>query len=309
VRGCYPVASIDRKPTKTDFTVDASALPLGVVNYCLAEGLGSPTDVQLLNGGEISDTARVILRSGHSLVLKQSSRAPADLYQLESLGLDELRRVGALRIPEVHLVGETFLLMEDLGSVPRSTGDWEEFGRAVAKQHETTGPAFGYGYDNYLGLVIQRNGWTDDGHDFFIQHRVLRYLEVANCVAAFTADDRRDIESFAESLRERIPVQTPALLHGDLWRENMLFHPDAGPAAIDPAVYYGWPEAELAMVRQCGGVPDTFFAAYHEVVGSEPGWEERLELLAVREMLSAVAHDGPASTAVRDIRALVAKFR
>ncbi len=48
---------------------------------------------------------------------------------------------------------------------------------------------------------------------------------------------------------------TPSLLHGDLWSGNAITDSAGAPAIIDPAVYYGWAEAELAMTNPARPVP------------------------------------------------------
>jgi fructosamine-3-kinase len=51
------------------------------------------------------------------------------------------------------------------------------------------------------------------------------------------------------------------LLHGDLWSGNVLFG-NAGPCLIDPAVYYGDREADIAMTELFGGFSEAFYRAY-----------------------------------------------
>ena len=60
--------------------------------------------------------------------------------------------------------------------------------------------------------------------------------------------------------------------------------------------------------RQCGGVPDAFFAAYNEVNPLQEGWWERLEILYIREYLSVIAHLGDYGDIVPRLRALLDKF-
>jgi len=66
-------------------------------------------------------------------------------------------------------------------------------------------------------------------------------------------------------------MQPASLLHGDLYRGNMQCGALGEPALIDPAVYYGWAEAELSMARQQGDVPTSFFAAYQSIRPLEAG--------------------------------------
>ncbi len=50
------------------------------------------------------------------------------------------------------------------------------------------------------------------------------------------------------------------------------------PAIIDPAVYYGHREADLAMTLLFGGFEDSFYSAYAEVYPLNPGWQKRMEI-------------------------------
>ncbi len=58
------------------------------------------------------------------------------------------------------------------------------------------------------------------------------------------------------------PPEPPARLHGDLWSGNAIIDAAGGPAVIDPAVYGGHREIDLAMMRLFGGFSPRVFAAY-----------------------------------------------
>jgi fructosamine-3-kinase len=140
-----------------------------------------------------------------------------------------------------------------------------------------------------------------DGHEFFAQNRILNFLPLPNCQKAFTLDERARIERLAAKLPEIMPAQPASLLHGDFWvveREdtmygNVVVDANRVPALVDPAVYYGWAEAELGAYHQYGGTPDSpFYPAYLEVNPLDDGWEDRLPLMGIREWLSTVEHLG-----------------
>lgn len=282
-------------------------IPPEVLAFFEAESLGGVQQIQPLKGGLISLTRRITTYSGASFVLKHSADAPLRLHQLEADGLRALGSVEGLRTPAVYAAGETFLLLEDLGSAPPAPDYWERAGRGIARQHRHNRPRFGYTEDNYRGLLVQHNPWTDDGHAFFIQHRILRYLDLPRVRRVFSTPERRTIARFAARLRELIPAQPAALLHGDLWHENMLTDPQGQPALVDPAVYYGWPEADLSMMLDHAHA-DRFFGAYNEISPLAPGWQQRLPLLGIRDWLSSVAHFGERSRGGPKIRALIAPF-
>lgn len=64
----------------------------------------------------------------------------------------------------------------------------------------------------------------------------------------------------------------PSLLHGDLWSGNVIAGNDGLACLIDPAVYVGHAEADLAMTELFGGFPESFYAAYKEAAPLQPGF-------------------------------------
>ena len=54
---------------------------------------------------------------------------------------------------------------------------------------------------------------------------------------------------------------------------------------IDPAVYYGNREADLAMTRLFGGFSGEFYSAYEEAYPLPPGVESRIDLYNLYPLL------------------------
>lgn len=282
-------------------------VPEAVVTFLMEAGFGAVTAVNPVSGGNINQIQRLHTTNNTTFILKQSSGAESRLFACEAAGLQVVRKAG-IRTPDVYLYAADFLLLEDLGSHPVNNGTWEEFGRAVARQHLHTNDRFGFAYDNFLGPLPQINTWADNGHEFFGQHRVLRYLSEPLCAQSLTKKDRQNVEGVVRRLPDLVPAQPPALLHGDLWHTNMLVDAQGNPALIDTAVYFGWPEAELSMTRQYGQVPRTFFAAYNEVNPLQEGWWERLELLTIRQHMALLAFFGNKYNTLEQLRAVINKF-
>jgi fructosamine-3-kinase len=59
--------------------------------------------------------------------------------------------------------------------------------------------------------------------------------------------------------------QGPALLHGDLWSGNFYADGAGRPVLIDPAVYRGAGEVDLAMMELFGSLPEEFREGYEEI--------------------------------------------
>jgi fructosamine-3-kinase len=74
------------------------------------------------------------------------------------------------------------------------------------------------------------------------------------------------------------PPEPPARLHGDLWGGNLMHDAGGAPCLVDPAVYAGHREIDLAMMRLFGGFGARVFAAYEEAYPLAPGSLDRVPL-------------------------------
>ena len=62
--------------------------------------------------------------------------------------------------------------------------------------------------------------------------------------------------------------------------------PQGEPALIDPAVHYGWAEAELAMTTLFGVFPAEFYRAYQEIRPLETGLQSRFPIYNLYHLLN-----------------------
>jgi fructosamine-3-kinase len=74
-------------------------------------------------------------------------------------------------------------------------------------------------------------------------------------------------------------------LHGDLWSGNFLVKGGDTPILIDPAIYYGNREMDIAMSKLFGGFNSDFYFAYNESYPLENGWEERIQICNLYPLL------------------------
>jgi fructosamine-3-kinase len=101
------------------------------------------------------------------------------------------------------------------------------------------------------------------------------------------------------------------LLHGDLWRDNVIAGSFGRPTLIDPAVWYGWPEVDVSLMWLLPrpAASDRFFSTWEAIVHPEPGWADRAPLLHVREMLSVLPQFGDLNGTADRLRAVLMPFR
>ena len=72
-----------------------------------------------------------------------------------------------------------------------------------------------------------------------------------------------------------LPECKPSLIHGDLWSGNLIYDRQNSPVLIDPAVYYGHPEMDWAMLSLFGNYPEVAFRSYCELNYLEKGFKDR----------------------------------
>jgi fructosamine-3-kinase len=261
-------------------------LPEAVNSWCEAQGYGRVTASQPVGGGCINNGARLETASGCAFFLKTNSRAPADMFAREAEGLKALQVADGPRVPQTFLVGEAFLLLEDLAPARRQPDFWLSFGRRLAALHNHTNPRFGFMHDNYIGSNLQPNSWMPDGYQFFAEQRLLYQAELAGRRALLDAEGVRQVEALAARLPDLVPQQPASLIHGDLWSGNAISDANGDPAIIDPAAHYGWAEAELAMTALFGAFPQEFYQAYQELRPLKDGFQARFDLYNLYHLLN-----------------------
>jgi fructosamine-3-kinase len=213
-------------------------------------------------------------------------------FEAESAGLAQLGAAGALRVPQVRACGmaegTAFLALEWLESGAADEPCLRRLGAGLAAQHAVTASAYGWQRDNHIGRTPQRNDWSSDWAQFFVERRLRPQLRLA--AANGCADGIADRgEQLLQACPALLAGHRPAasLLHGDLWGGNWLAC-GGEPVIFDPAVYFGDREADLAMTRLFGGFAAPFYEAYEAVAPLPPGAPLRAELYNLYHVLNHV---------------------
>lgn len=266
--------------------LSASATPQAVQDWLDMQGYGEVVSAEAVAGGCISNGVRIKTSQGGRFFLKTNSETPEDMFGREAEGLEALRAAGELRVPQAHLHGADFLLLEDLAPASRSREYWTTFGQQLAGLHNHTDERFGFEHDNYIGSTPQPNTWTDDGYAFFAEQRLGFQAQLAAERGLLSYSEVGQVERISARLAELIPEQPASLIHGDLWGGNAIADVHGQPALIDPAAHYGWAEAELGMTALFGGFGAAFYAAYEEARPLESGYQERFPLYNLYHLLN-----------------------
>jgi fructosamine-3-kinase len=261
-------------------------IPKQVLEWISAEGYGDVVSSRGVGGGCINHGVRLTTSEGGNFFLKTNANCPPDMFACEVAGLNALKVPGGPRVPEPYVHGPDFLLMEDLAPASPANNYWEVFGRQMAALHSHTHQRFGFEGDNYIGSTPQNNTWMEDGYQFFREYRLNFQTELAGRRGLLNRGEVDAVLALSDRLLELVPEQPASMLHGDLWSGNSISDAQGQPAIIDPAAYFGWAEADLAMMELFGSPGRQFWHAYNEVNPLEKGWRERFKLYNLYHLLN-----------------------
>lgn len=257
----------------------------------LAELLGeTPGRMSPIAGGDIGRSFRVEA-SGENLFVKtyaerENPETAARLVEAEAQGLAWLAEPGVIRVPEVRAASDRLLVLEWIEPGEPTATTQESLGRGLAALHRSGPPAFGLGADNFIGTLPQSNLACDGWADFYATRRLAPLIERAREHGLLTHEMDRSASQLLAKLPEIVgPEEPPARLHGDLWGGNWICSDDGAPVLIDPSVYAGHREIDLAMMKLFGGFGDRVFAVYHEAHPLAAGFEERVRLYQLYPLL------------------------
>ncbi|MCH7890035.1 MAG: fructosamine kinase family protein [Gemmatimonadetes bacterium] len=245
-----------------------------------------------VSGGCIHQTARLSTNLQENFFLKWAAEPVSDVFAAEADGLDALREGTDLTVPEVigHSgAGENpaWLVLE---YVPRGSPapDYaERLGGALAALHEPSEGPYGWHRSNYIGSLPQTNTYMDDWPAFWWSERLEPQLALAGDNGWLAGLDREwaTLESKLPKLLGGAEEDGHSILHGDLWSGNVYPGPDGGPVLVDPAVYRGHREVDLAMTELFGGFPRAFYTAYEDRQPLTDGYDGRRHVYQLYPLL------------------------
>lgn len=261
------------------------------LSAAIGRGLGSSVaDAHRLGGGDINEAFSVSLADGRRVFVKSNRRAAPDMFEAEAQGLAWLAEANAIRIPRVLAVGrggDPFLVLELIEPARSAARAFDEhLGRGLANLHRAGAPSFGLERSNYIGSLPQSNRSHATWAEFYRSERLVPMI-----ARAFERGDiPKALRSKLDLVLERMevlvgPAEPPSRLHGDLWGGNLHRDCDGEPVLIDPAVYGGHREIDLAMMRLFGGFSEKVFDAYAEAFPLAEGAPDRVPLYQLYPLL------------------------
>lgn len=268
------------------------------------------TQTDRLSGGDINKAYALTINTGDRIFMKANSKSNADFFTAKATGLSAIASTKTIATPEILCtgtddgedVGYSFLLLKFIKSAKARDDYWEVLGQELAALHKAdtkvlwpdsiSCDSFGFFQDNFIGARPQVNTPCPSWISFFRDNRLAPQFKAAD--SYFSPEDRNKTTKLLDNLDKfLLEPAHPSLLHGDLWNGNVMCGPLGKAILIDPAVYIGHAEADLAMTQLFGGFPQKFYDAYLESNPIESGYEDRRDLYNLYQLLNHLNLFGP----------------
>ncbi len=226
-----------------------------------------------LHGGCIGEVYRLTLENDKSVVVKvDQGRNPK--LDIEGYMLQYLKDHSKLPVPDIIHNSPSLLIMSFLEGKSQFPINAEKHAaKLLAELHQIKGQAFGLEKPTLIGGLHQPNSWNNSWISFFTEQRLLYMAQEAVRERRMPKSLYSRIETFTNNIEDFIQEPSfPVLLHGDVWTTNVLAMNNKITGFLDPAIYYGHPEIELAFITLFSTFGQAFFEQYEELNPIEPGF-------------------------------------
>ena len=234
-----------------------------------------------LSGGDINEVLHLKTSQGEYVVKCNSRESYPEMFAKEAKGLKLIFTHG-FNTPSVVDTftngAHQFLILDYISTEKASKTFWIRFANQLSLLHQNSNEFFGLDDNNFIGSLPQNNQRSATWEEFFIQARLKPLIKISFDRGLLNRSHLDMFDSLFTKLKELIPIEHPALLHGDLWSGNILCGTNQQPVLIDPAVYYGHREVDISMTRMFGGFDPVFLEYYNDLYPLEKGWENRIAI-------------------------------
>ena len=226
-----------------------------------------------LHGGDVGQVFLIEPETGSRFVAKLDN-GPDPHLDIEAFMLDYLLQNSRLPVPQVVFSSANLLVISFISGLSNfSSAAQRQAAKLLADLHDLSAPAFGLERPTLIGGLHQPNFWSNSWLSFFAEQRIMYMAEQGVEAGRLPATVAQRVEKFAGKLDTWLEEPSkPSLIHGDVWTMNILATNDSITGFIDPAIYYGSSEIELAFITLFNTFGDSFFNHYQELRPIAPGF-------------------------------------
>lgn len=249
-------------------------------------------DVNSVSGGDINKAFKLTTSGNEYFAKTNDIEFAYEMFKTEANALNFLSKIPGIKVPLVKQIkkhkNSCILVMEWIKTGNKGPSFSFDFAKMLYNLHKIEKDAFGFDFDNFLGSLHQKNTWQTNWLDFFYQFRINVQLKLAIDNKSIESDYLTKADKMFKNISLEFPKIIPSLLHGDLWSGNYMTNNFGKPVLIDPAIYFGHREMDIAMMKLFGGCNNEIFSFYDELLPLEFQWKERLQFYQLYYILAHV---------------------
>lgn len=218
-----------------------------------------------VSGGDINDSYSLQTANHHYFMKVQPGRGKV-FFDHEVEGLHLLGEVA--NTPKViasgEINGDGYLIQN---WVDTGQGSQFDLGKMVARVHQSHAQKFGLDHNFTAGKLPKINTWQSDWITFYLDQRLKPLVKLATENHRWNDWREKHFLALCDQFKHYYATHQvqPSLLHGDLWAGNFMFETSGRPMLIDPDVFYGDRELDIAMTTVFGGFYKDFYNGYNSV--------------------------------------------
>jgi fructosamine-3-kinase len=199
------------------------------------------------------------------------------LLKSEAQMLSYLKEYSSLPVPAIVKKLDNFLITEYIKNNGQGKEEAElDAAVKLASLHRIHDNQYGFITDTTIGIFEQSNTQNSSWIEFFKRERIMHFANHM-LVEEKIGDDLYDrVMTFCDDFDKfLIEPDRPSLLHGDIWSGNVLINDGEITGIIDPAIYYGHHEVDLAFIMMFQTFGEGFFDRYQEIHPIQSGFIEQ----------------------------------
>ena len=263
---------------------------------------GKSTEIrhlQFISGGFVNQSVRVDTNEGKYFI-KFNESQPEAIFNSEAKGLKLLQsHLKSAIIPKVEFVGKVdsrqVMVQEYIQNKAIFNSFWENLGKTIAELHSNHQNKAGLNFKTYTNTFEQINDENESWPHFFFQKRLQVQFGMAYYKGIIEKHYLRKLDSLQTAFEALYEHEPFSLLHGNLRKENVYPTTTDQVCMVNPAVYFGHREVDIAIAKLFGGFDELFFKTYHAYYPFLDGNKERMEIYSLYQLMLYVNLYGTSS--------------
>ena len=245
-----------------------------IANYFLDKKIEART---ILSNSFNMICEKILLQNNEAFVVKyyQNKKNEFNSIISEKNSLSYLANITSL-VPKIKFNSNELLIIDYIENNDIKDKNYQVIlAEVISKIHQNTNNRYGFQFDAQIGALKQTNEFIDNWVVFFREKRLNSIFELINNDDPMTNNINQKIEKLLKNIHNHIPNNPiHRLLHGDLWAGNILYNNGKLVGLIDPGIFFGHNELEIAYLTWFNFVNEEFLKIYSNIIPIERDYFE-----------------------------------